>query len=47
MDDRAGRCRRLLAAAAAEADIVLIEGVMGLYDGTPSSADLARALVCR
>ncbi|MDB5758579.1 MAG: cobyrinic acid a,c-diamide synthase [Burkholderia sp.] len=37
-------CRRLLAVAAAEADIVLIEGVMGLYDGTPSSADLARAL---
>jgi cobyrinic acid a,c-diamide synthase len=36
-------CRRLLAQAAAESDIVLIEGVMGLYDGTPSSADLANA----
>lgn len=34
-------CRALLAHAAAEADLILIEGVMGLYDGTPSSADLA------
>jgi cobyrinic acid a,c-diamide synthase len=37
-------CRLLLGQAAKEADIVLVEGVMGLYDGTPSSADLARAL---
>jgi cobyrinic acid a,c-diamide synthase len=37
-------CRRLLRAARSAADLVLIEGVMGLYDGTPSSADLARGL---
>lgn len=36
------RCQRLLAQAALEADDILIEGVMGLYDGTPSAADLAR-----
>ena len=35
-------CRALLKAAADTADLILIEGVMGLYDGTPSSADLAR-----
>ena len=38
------QCRSQLAQAAREADVILIEGVMGLYDGTPSSADLARAL---
>ncbi|MGD7368482.1 cobyrinate a,c-diamide synthase, partial [Ralstonia pseudosolanacearum] len=36
-------CRQRLYAAAAEADLILIEGAMGLFDGTPSSADLAEA----
>jgi len=36
-------CQRLLAEAAAEADLILVEGVMGLFDGAPSSADLAAA----
>src|SRR5438067_12557004 len=31
----------LLAAAAAESDVILVEGAMGLYDGEPSTADLA------
>jgi cobyrinic acid a,c-diamide synthase len=35
-------CRSLLHAAAQAVDVILIEGVMGLYDGAPSSADLAR-----
>jgi cobyrinic acid a,c-diamide synthase len=35
-------CRALLYEAAGTADLILVEGVMGLYDGTPSSADLAR-----
>lgn len=38
----AERCRALLAEAAGQADAILVEGVMGLYDGTPSAADLAR-----
>ncbi|QTD46820.1 cobyrinate a,c-diamide synthase [Ottowia testudinis] len=36
--------RARLHAAAQEADVILIEGVMGLHDGTPSAADLARLL---
>jgi len=35
-------CRALLAEAAREADLILVEGVMGLFDGNPSSADLAQ-----
>jgi cobyrinic acid a,c-diamide synthase len=35
--------RARLHAAAGEADLILIEGVMGLFDGAPSSADLAQA----
>lgn len=34
-------CQQLLYDAAREADLILIEGVMGLFDGEPSSADLA------
>ncbi len=37
----APHCAELLHGAAAQADLILVEGVMGLHDGTPSSADLA------
>ncbi|TSA52382.1 MAG: cobyrinate a,c-diamide synthase [Nitrosomonadaceae bacterium] len=37
-------CRRLLYGAAQTADLILIEGVMGLFDGSPCSADLAEKL---
>ncbi|NRA70837.1 MAG: cobyrinate a,c-diamide synthase [Gammaproteobacteria bacterium] len=34
-------CQDKLYQAALEADLILIEGAMGIFDGTPSSADLA------
>jgi cobyrinic acid a,c-diamide synthase len=36
------QCRSLLFEAARYADLILIEGVMGLFDGAPSAADLAQ-----
>lgn len=38
----ADHCRQLLFEAARNSDLILVEGVMGLYDGEPSSADLAQ-----
>ncbi|QIZ76271.1 cobyrinate a,c-diamide synthase [Ferrimonas lipolytica] len=38
----AAACRRHLHAAAQQADLILIEGVMGMYDGPSSSAKLAQ-----
>ncbi|CAM8631965.1 CobB Cobyrinic acid a,c-diamide synthase [Comamonadaceae bacterium] len=35
-------CRQRLSDAAEEADLILVEGVMGLFDGDPSAADLAQ-----
>ena len=37
-------CKRMVYEAALEADLILIEGVMGLFDGNPCSADLAEKL---
>ena len=37
----AAHCRRLLHEAAGAADLILVEGVMGFFDGESSSADLA------
>ena len=37
-------CRQAVHAAAQSADLILIEGVMGLFDGEPCSADLAQLL---
>ncbi|HTV85312.1 MAG TPA: cobyrinate a,c-diamide synthase [Dyella sp.] len=36
--------RQRLYDAASDADLILVEGVMGLFDGAPSSADLAQQL---
>ncbi|WP_255573624.1 nucleotide-binding protein [Deefgea tanakiae] len=36
-----GLCRQMLAEAARDFDVILIESVMGLFDGEPSTADLA------
>jgi len=37
----ADECARLLHDAAGDADVILVEGAMGLFDGEPSAADLA------
>ena len=36
------QCRALLHEAACDADLILVEGAMGLFDGDPSAADLAQ-----
>ena len=41
MTGEADCCARLMDAAR-DADLILVEGVMGLFDGTPSATDLAR-----
>lgn len=35
-------CKQYLYEAALEADLILIEGVMGMFDGNPSGADMAQ-----
>lgn len=37
-------CRARLHAAACDSDLIVVEGVMGLFDGAPSAADLAQRL---
>lgn len=37
-------CKQLVAQAAQDADLILIEGVMGMFDGQCSSADIAATL---
>ncbi|WP_394154309.1 cobyrinate a,c-diamide synthase [Vibrio maritimus] len=37
-------CKQLIAQAALQADLILIEGVMGMFDGQCSSADIAAVL---
>jgi len=37
-------CRQRLHDAAGQADLILVEGVMGLFDGTPSAAEMSRRL---
>lgn len=39
----ADECARVLARAAMQADLILVEAAMGLFDGQPSGADLAVA----
>ncbi|MGF7154125.1 cobyrinate a,c-diamide synthase [Novosphingobium gossypii] len=36
------QCRALLHDAAREADVILVEGAMGLFDGDPGAADMAQ-----